>query len=69
MFDYIAYIHKNDSDVRGQYSNSELNEIDTLKGRTESLEESLDENYHHYTIFAITSLLITVVGVSMISSK
>lgn len=69
MFDYIAYIHKNDSSVRGQYSNSELNELDTLKGRSQSLEESLDENYHHYTIFAITSLLITVVGVSMISSK
>ena len=39
MFDYIAYIHKNDSSVRGQYSNSELNELDTLKGRSQSLEE------------------------------
>lgn len=69
MFDYIAYIHKNDSNIRGQYSNTQLNELDTLKSRSHSLEESLNENYHHYTIFAITSLLITVVGVSMISSR
>lgn len=69
MFDYIAYIHKNDSDFRGQYSNSQLNEIDTLKGKSQSLEESLDENYQNYTIFAITSLIITIVGVSMMSSK
>ncbi len=69
MFDYVAYIHKNDLDTRGQYNNNELNQMDTLKGRSQSLQESLDDNYHNYTIFAITSLLITVVGVSMMSSK
>lgn len=69
MFDYIAYIHKNDSSIRGQYTTNELDELDTLKSRSQSLQESLDSNYHNYTIFAVTSLLITVVGISMMSSK
>ena len=69
MFDYIAYIHKNDSSIRGQYTTNELDELDTLKSRSQSLQESPDSNYHNYTIFAVTSLLITVVGISMMSSK
>lgn len=69
MFDYIAYIHKNDSSIRGQYTTNELDELDTLKSRSQSLQESLDSNYHNYTIFAVTSLLITVVGISIMSSK
>lgn len=69
MFDYIAYIHKNDSSIRGQYTRNELQEFDTIKGRSQSLQKSLDTNYHNYTVYAMTSLLITVVGISIMSSK
>jgi len=69
MFDYIAYIHKNDPNVRVKYTNEELQQLDTLKSRRQILEQSIDENYHKYTIFALTSLLITIVGVSVMSSK
>ena len=54
MFDYTAYIHKM-IHIRGQYTTNELDELDTLKSRSQSLQESLDSNYHNYTIFAVTS--------------
>tara|TARA_A100001035_G_C27742464_1_gene482315 strand:- start:912 stop:1109 length:198 start_codon:yes stop_codon:yes gene_type:complete len=65
MFDYIAYIEENDTEYQEKYNS----DIMSLKSRNQILQDSLANNYQNYTIFATTSVIITIIGLSMMSSK
>ena len=65
MFDYIAYIEENDTEYQEKYNS----DIMSLKSRNQILQDSLANNYQNYTIFATASVIITIIGLSMMSSK
>ena len=65
MFDYIAYIEENDTEYQEKYNS----DIMSLKSRNQILQDSIANNYQNYTIFATTSVIITIIGLSMMSSK
>ena len=56
MFDYIAYIEENDTEYQEKYNS----DIMSLKSRNQILQDSLANNYQNYTIFATTSVIITI---------
>ena len=69
MFDYITYINENDSEYLQKYDIKKREELYTLSSQSKHLEKNIHDNYNNFTMIAISSLIVTIVGTTIFTSS